>query len=123
MDLKATDTMIIDASLLRAQRMYMNCEQTDELHIETAYLCICCRGVYAENVGRCPKDGRNVLPFARLALPVIGGGEVFFADDPTLPVDAVGLMHLDDVYETERTHSFTKGLDLADDELLCVEQG
>ena len=53
MDLKATDTMIIDASLLRAQRLFLECHSTNDLQIETAYMCICCRGVYAERIPRC----------------------------------------------------------------------
>ena len=118
MHLKPTDTMIIDSSLLRAQRMYIQHERDDELPLETAFMCICCRGIYDENIGRCPKDGRNVLPFVRLELPVIGGGEVFFAEDPTLPVDAMGLRLVETEYATARTHAFTKGLDLDGEELV-----
>ena len=95
MHLKPTDTMIIDGSLLRAQRMYDLTSREEELPVEAVFMCMCCRAVYAEDIERCPRDGRNVLPFARLALPVIGGGEVFYAEDPTLPVDAVGLMRVD----------------------------
>jgi len=104
--------MIIDASLLRAQQMRVRQSAEEPVPVEVAFLCICCKGVFDEDIGRCPKDGRNVLPFARLALPVIGEGQVFYAMDPTLPIDAVGFLELpDEVYESQKTEEFRSGLD------------
>lgn len=123
MDLKPTQRMTIDASLLRAQRMRVVEGSTEPLPVEVAFMCICCKAVFDEDTGRCERDGRQVLPFARLALPVIGGGQAFYAQDPTMPLDAAGLMNAPnwEPCEDETTAAFELGLDLSEElELIWV---
>jgi hypothetical protein len=118
MDFNPTKRMVIDASLLRAQRMRNLDGDCEDVPVAMAFVCICCRGVYSEHIERCPKDGRVVLPFARLGMPVISRGEAFYAQDPVLSLDDTNLLGQSFKADEEEapTMAFTLGL-CPDDEM------